>query len=193
MKPFPILSSEIILDTPYYKVEKQCVKFPDGTIGDWYIKRNANAVIVIPMNRRGEILLQKTYKHGSGTIVTEFCAGLIDNGEKPVESAARELQEETGYISSNLEKIGEMFASPTSTDMKYYFFVAHDCTLSEGNNLESAEQIEPFWVKNTQEAEKILLKAQPQVSASTLSAWMLFRSYQQQYQSAECCSGNGYL
>lgn len=178
MKPFPILSRELILDTPYYKVEKQLVQFPDGTTGDWYIKRNSHAVIVIPMNRDGEILLQKTYKHGGGEIVTEFCAGLIDAGEKSAEAAARELQEETGYQSANLEKIGEMFASPTSTDMKYYFFIAHDCTSAESNNLEAAEQIEPFWVKDIDAAEKNLLQAQPCVSSSTLAAWALFKSYQ---------------
>lgn len=170
MKPFKILSRRIILDEPYFCVEAQRVQFPDETEGDWYIKLNRDAVIVIPMDKDKRVLLQRCYKHGGGEIVTEFCAGLIDDGEDPETAAHRELEEETGMKAEKLEKIGTCLASPTSTNMKYHFFIAHNCTAIGKQNLEAAEQIEPFWVENLAAAKKILNDPKTQKGSSSLAA-----------------------
>ena len=53
------------------------------------------------------------YRLGANCI--ELPAGLIgdhDDGEDALTSAARELEEETGYRADNLEIIGEFFSSP---------------------------------------------------------------------------------
>ena len=110
MKKFFVLNSEILINEEYCKIEKQTVEFPDKTTGGWFIKHSNDAVIVIPRTADGQILLQKSYKHGGGEIVTEFCAGMIDEGEEPVEAAARELAEETGFSAENFELIGTTMA-----------------------------------------------------------------------------------
>lgn len=176
MQPFTVLHQDRIIDEPYCKIDKQLVAFPDGSTGDWFIKRNNDAVIVIPLDAEQKILLQQTYKHGGGTIVTEFCAGLIDDGETPIQAAARELAEETGYQAKRFEPIGHLLASPTGTDMAYYFFVAIDCRPLGTTNREPAEQIQTFWVQDQATAQKKLLDAQPNVSASTMAAWAFFCS-----------------
>lgn len=57
----------------------------------------ADAVVIIATDETGErILLNKEFRMAVGEWVYNFPAGLIDLGEKPEESAARELMEETG-------------------------------------------------------------------------------------------------
>jgi GDP-mannose pyrophosphatase NudK len=43
--------------------------------------------------------------------LVETCAGLIDEGETPEQAARREVEEETGYPISELEKIGGVYTS----------------------------------------------------------------------------------
>ena len=169
MQPFRILSSTFIIDEPYCRIEKQRVVFPDGTEGDWFIKRNNDAVIVLPMDADGRVLLQRCYKHGCGEVVTEFCAGLIDDGETPAEAAHRELTEETGLTAETMEKIGSCFASPTGVDMSYHFFIAHNCGETGIQNLESAEQIETFWVDGLDKAKEILTAPDTQTGTPSLA------------------------
>jgi ADP-ribose pyrophosphatase len=59
--------------------------------------KQADAVVIIATDETGEkILVNKEFRLAPGEWVYNFPAGLIDPGEKPEESAARELMEETG-------------------------------------------------------------------------------------------------
>lgn len=56
-----------------------------------------DAVVLILEDAAGErILLNKEFRMATGRFVYNFPAGLIDEGETPEQSAARELKEETG-------------------------------------------------------------------------------------------------
>lgn len=59
--------------------------------------KRPDAVVIIVTDEDGErILLNKEFRMAPGSWVYNFPAGLIDEGEKPEESAKRELREETG-------------------------------------------------------------------------------------------------
>ncbi len=169
MKPFKILSREKILDNPYCPIEKQIVELTTGDKAEWFVNKASDAVIIIPVLKTGEVLLQKNYKHGSGKIVTEFCAGMIDPGETPEQAAPRELLEETGHTAESFTKLGEVFANPTGSSMKYHFFRAENCEKSGNQSLDEAEQIEVFSVKNIAEARKLLTDSETHTSAGTLA------------------------
>lgn len=56
-----------------------------------------DSVVIIATDETDEkILLQKEFRLAAGSWVYNFPAGLIDPGEQPVQSAVRELREETG-------------------------------------------------------------------------------------------------
>ena len=142
MKPFKVLKTERLISETYCTVDKERVVFPDGSEGDWFIKQNCDAVIIIPILKTGEVLLEKTYKHGCGKIIIEFPAGLIDEGEAPKEAAIRELLEETGYTAQSWTLLGEAYAGPTGSPMKHIYYLAEDCEKTHETELEPAEQIE---------------------------------------------------
>lgn len=164
MKPFEVLNRERIIDEAFCCIDKERVRFPDGTEGDWFIKQNHDAAIIIPVLKTGEILLERCYKHGCGQVIIEFPAGLIEPGEDPQTGAARELLEETGYTSKHWKLLGEAYASPTGSPMKHIYFLAEDCIKVAEPDLEAAEQIEVLLVPDVDAAKQLIRKS---VSSNT--------------------------
>lgn len=87
--------------------------------GRWeYVSRARNiraAVILATIER--DVLLVEQYRTPMGRMSLELPAGLIGDddgceGEDELAAAGRELEEETGYRASRLEKLGEFFSSP---------------------------------------------------------------------------------
>lgn len=76
----------------------------------------------------------------------ETCAGLLDEGELPEHAIVREVEEETGFRISEIEKVAEGYSSPSTFTEYVYFFVgkyAPDMRISQGGGLkDEGEQIE---------------------------------------------------
>lgn len=177
MKPFEILQRESILNSPWMPIERQTVRFPNGEKGEWYLNMSQDAVIVIPFLVNGNVLMQKAYKHGAGTILYEFCAGMIDEGESPEEAAKRELLEETGYQAESLLFLGNSFANPTGSPMRYHYFLGKNCVFQKSPELEVSEQIENFSVENLAAAKTLLTDPLHISSVAALSGITLAEQY----------------
>jgi len=173
MKPFKILSKELLVDSPFCRIEKQLVELPDGSTADWYVSLNTDAVIVIPVMADGSVILQQQYKHGGGEVVTEFCAGMVDEGETTTQAAARELQEETGYTAEEFIHLKTVFSNPTGSRMKYHYFLAKNAELNDKPNLEPAEQIELIKLPSIKAAREYLLKTETLTTAGMIGALSL--------------------
>ncbi len=85
--------------------------------GKWeYVSRarGIKAAVILAVED-DHVLLVEQYRVPLGAHCIELPAGLIgdhDDGEDALTSAARELEEETGYRAASLEIIGEFFSSP---------------------------------------------------------------------------------
>src|ERR1700712_2429982 len=95
-----------------------------------YFRPDAVAVLLAD-NKAQKFLLAKqfrlpTFLNGSekGYLV-ETCAGLIDEGETPEQAARREVEEETGYLVSDLEKIGGIYTSAGGITEFVHLFTAN--------------------------------------------------------------------
>jgi len=82
------------------------------------------AVVVLPVIGDREVVLIKQYRPAVGDWLLEAPAGTIEPGERPEETAARELVEETGYQPGRLEKVAEGYVSPGYTTEYMYFYIA---------------------------------------------------------------------
>ena len=69
------------------------------------------AVVIVPVEG-DRLLLIRQYRPVVGEYLYEFPAGTLEPGESPEECALRELEEETGYRASILEKLGSFYSSP---------------------------------------------------------------------------------
>lgn len=128
--PWKVLSYQQILDTPYLKIRREEVEVPGGPIiPDYYIIENRGWAGVVPITEDGRFLLNLQYKHGIGQEVLEFPAGGIDPHElDPLETARRELMEETGYSfnDNQVEFLAHMYANPTGARTEIWWYLARD-------------------------------------------------------------------
>lgn len=127
-----------------------------GSIHSWESVMRTNTqgavVIIAEMSASKSFILVRQYRPPAGGYVIEFPAGLIDPGEKPEETALRELFEETGYKGTISEKFSPSYSSPGMTGETVQIIkVKVDEKLKENINavpkFDGAEDIETFIVK----------------------------------------------
>ena len=106
-----ILDVEKIYKAHVFEVEKIKCELPDGRQRHYDLVRHGPAVVLVPVTEDGSILFVKQYRLGAEKELLELPAGMINDGEDPDPAAERELQEETGYESLNIKKLGGFYAS----------------------------------------------------------------------------------
>jgi 8-oxo-dGTP pyrophosphatase MutT (NUDIX family) len=83
-------------------------------------------VNVVAVDGEGRVLLVRQWRFGIGAPTLEIPGGMVDPGETPLEAAARELLEETGYRAARWTELGAVDPNPA--------FLTNRCTtfLAEG-------------------------------------------------------------
>ncbi|GAC1339504.1 MAG: NUDIX hydrolase [Candidatus Dormibacteria bacterium] len=82
------------------------------------------AVAIVAIGADGRSLLVRQWRHAVGRAVWEICAGTLEPGEAPADTATRELAEETGYRAARWRALGTGCVSPGYTDELIHLFVA---------------------------------------------------------------------
>jgi 8-oxo-dGTP pyrophosphatase MutT (NUDIX family) len=82
---------------------------------------------VIPITRTGQVVLVKQFRFGADRVGLELPGGVVDRGEDPAATAARELEEETGYRAGRLVPLGAYDPNPAHFTNRQHAFVALDC------------------------------------------------------------------
>lgn len=110
--------------------------------GKWeYVARSRGirAAVILAVED-GDVLLVEQYRVPLGCNCIELPAGLIgdhDADEDPLESAARELEEETGYRAERLEDLGAFYSSPGMLSESFTLVRAHGLTkIGEGGGVD---------------------------------------------------------
>jgi ADP-ribose pyrophosphatase len=110
--PFELIKSETLLQGRAFKIRRDHLKTPDGRETRFEIIEHGGSVVVIPIDRNGNILFVRQYRHAAGGDLLELPAGTRDGDEPFEDCAAREIREETGMEAGKLEKVGEFFLAP---------------------------------------------------------------------------------
>ncbi len=94
-----------------------------GTSFREIIEHNGGAVAV-PITSDGKIVMVRQYRKAFEQPVLELPAGKIEKGEEPLETIARELQEETGYTAGKIEFLTAFYPSVGYTNEVLYLYMA---------------------------------------------------------------------
>jgi 8-oxo-dGTP pyrophosphatase MutT (NUDIX family) len=84
-----------------------------GKIHDFYVIHLADAVHVVALTPRDEVILVRQFRAGSGCDSLEIPGGLVEPGEDPRAAGARELLEETGYAGDPPELLSTLWSVPS--------------------------------------------------------------------------------
>lgn len=143
MQKWKVLSSELALDNSWYKVRKDRVEIKSGKEIDYYVGVFPDVSMVLAITPDKQVPLVRQYKHGIGDLITELPAGLIDEGEDPLEAAKRELREESGYTSDDWQVLGYFSRSPGKTrGGNIYVYLAQNAQKTSNQEFDENEEIE---------------------------------------------------
>lgn len=93
-----VLDSKYLFKRPWLTARVDKVELPTGAIIDeYYILEYPEWVNVIAITEDGQFVFVRQYRHGICKTVNELCAGVVEDGEEPIDAAKRELLEETGF------------------------------------------------------------------------------------------------
>ncbi|MEA2068457.1 MAG: NUDIX hydrolase, partial [Verrucomicrobiota bacterium] len=105
------LSRKTVYEGLILNVDVLDVELENGRRSRREIVRHGVAVAIIPRLPDGRFVFIRQFRKPMERICFEVVAGNCDPGEEPAVSAARELREETGYVSQSLELLGPIFPS----------------------------------------------------------------------------------
>ena len=91
----------------------------------WEFIKHKGAAAVVPVTDEGKILMVRQYRNALERYTLEIPAGALDTaGEPGITCASRELEEETGYRSENLEWLINLRTTVAFCNEKIEVFVA---------------------------------------------------------------------
>ena len=152
------LSSEQLINRPWLKARRDTVQLPNGKVYDeYYVLSYPTWINVIAETEDGNIILERQYRHGLGVVSTEICAGVMEEGETPLQAAQRELEEETGYTGGVWQEIMTISPNPGAMDNLGHCFYAHGVKKTSRQHLDDTEDIEVLLYPK-EEVKQMLLR-----------------------------------
>ncbi|MDO9601223.1 MAG: NUDIX hydrolase [Rhodocyclaceae bacterium] len=118
------LSSEQVFDGRLLKVFADQVRLPNGRESVREIIRHPGAVVIIALLDNGKLLFERQFRYPLRRVFLEMPAGKIDAGEHVLDTARRELREETGYKASLWRHLGGMHPAIGYADERIEIFWA---------------------------------------------------------------------
>lgn len=108
------IDSEVVFKGGFLEVRRDRVRLPDGrpTRREFVVHPGAAAMLPIFPDER--ILVERQFRYPVGATFVEVPAGKLDPGESALQTARRELVEETGWSAGRVEVL---LTGPTSSGM----------------------------------------------------------------------------
>lgn len=118
------VESRQVFDGRLLKVFADTVRLPNGRESSREIIRHPGAVVVIGVLDNGKLLFERQFRYPLRRVMLELPAGKIDAGEHPLDTARRELREETGYRARQWQYLGTLHPAIGYADERIEIFWA---------------------------------------------------------------------
>lgn len=136
-------------------------------------KGRGDAVVIVPLTEEGKfVIIIESRPNVPGGVAIEFPAGMVDSGEDYKDAARRELEEETGYISDDLEELEWHFQDQGCSQAVIKTFIARNCKKISEQRLDDTENIDP--VEMTYEEVRDLVSKNEIADSGSRIAFMTY-------------------
>ena len=163
---------------------------PDGEeqIWDYVRHKKGGGACSVPVLPDGRILLIRQFRPAVDRVTLELPAGAKDSrGEDPMKTAARELEEETGYRPSTMTKLAHILTAVAWCNESTDIYLAEGLEKVSGQHLDEAEEIE-ICAFPLEELCRRIYAGEIQ-DAKTVAGIMAYRSLLKENNSAEGKNG----
>lgn len=124
MEEIKRINRELVYKGHIIDMYKDTIKIPNGNIAEWDFIGHKGAAAVLPVLENGNILMVRQYRNALDRYTLEIPAGGLESNEPMIECAARELEEETGYKSDNLEFLISLYTTVAFCNEKIEVYLA---------------------------------------------------------------------
>ncbi len=170
-----IVSSREVYKCSLFRVVEEEATDPGGFHIKRSIVRHAGSAVMMAVDEKNRILLVKQFRLPAAKELWELPAGRLDEGEKPLQAARRELKEETGYKARNWKKLASYFASPGYVAEKMTIYLATGLSAGDAEPMDD-ERIECRWFKR-KELDKMIRDGEIEDGKTIIGflAWMRYK------------------
>lgn len=106
-----------------------------------FLSKAYGGASVLPLDKNGNVFLEIQYRFPIRQAILELPAGRVDEGESYFDCAKRELTEETGCVSQEIEEQLGFYAQPEFSDEWMVSHCAKNCVVKEEQHLDSDENV----------------------------------------------------
>ena len=124
MEKFKRLSRDLVAHGAILDYYQDTIQVPNGNVAKWDFIKHNGAAAAVPVTEDGKILMVRQYRNALERYTLEIPAGGLNPGENTDVAAARELEEETGYASDDLELLISLRTTVAFCNEKIDIYVA---------------------------------------------------------------------
>lgn len=148
------LTSELVYQGSFLKVLRDHVELPDGNTSTREYIPHPGAAMVIPVTAEGQLIMIRQYRYAVKEIFIEFPAGKIDAGEQGLQTARRELEEETGLVAAEFRYLTTIHPVIGYSNEKIEIYLARGLSTTR-QKLDHGEFLEVFEIPFAEALEKM--------------------------------------
>ncbi len=142
MKPQKRIDRKLVFTGRILNFYEDEIETQDGKVVYYDFLGHKGAAAVVAVTDEGKLLMVRQYRNALDRFTVELPAGAKDTAEEEgIVCAARELEEETGFFSDNLEHLLTLNTTVAFCNEKIEVFVAKDLKPSK-QNLDEDEFVE---------------------------------------------------
>jgi 8-oxo-dGDP phosphatase len=150
-----VLGEQVVDDTRRLRLSIASVELPDGVRFEQYVLRMPKAAIVVVLDdAREHVLMMWRHRFVIDRWLWELPGGYVDPDEDPAVTAAREVEEETGWRPRDVVPLVSLQPSVGTTDAEHLLFVSQGAEyIGEPEDINEAERVE--WIRIDSLRERI--------------------------------------
>ncbi|HVN70292.1 MAG TPA: NUDIX hydrolase [Candidatus Binatia bacterium] len=111
-EPPILLASSRPFEGRVFNVRVDEIRYADGSAHRIDVVEHGASLAIVATPAPNELVLVRQYRHPAKASLWEIPAGTAEPGERPIDGAARELREETGFTAGRIAPIGSFWTSP---------------------------------------------------------------------------------
>jgi ADP-ribose pyrophosphatase len=135
-----------VYEGAFLKVRRDRARLPDGSVHGREWVEHPGAAAMLALGDDGRVLVVRQWRYAMRRAYVELPAGKIDAGETALQTAKRELLEETGHVAREWAPLVQIHPAIGFSNELLDIFVARGLELRQPSRPDAGEVLDVVWV-----------------------------------------------